>query len=211
MRVHHLNCGTMCPFAVSGQHFVCHVLLLETDAGLVLIDSGYGTGDIAHPKRIGPVRRFLRPTFDPIETAIAQLRKLGHDPADVRHIVLTHLDIDHCGALGDFPDAQVHVLADEYAAATKPPTLADRSRYFPAQWAHGPSWVLHRPDGDSWEGLRCRPPDPGPRRPGRDGAAAGPHPRTRRHRGRCRRPLAAPRRRRVLPSRRTPAGRIGSE
>ncbi|WP_373317754.1 MBL fold metallo-hydrolase [Planotetraspora silvatica] len=28
---------------------------------------------------------------------------MGYDPADVRHIVVTHLDVDHCGGLPDFP------------------------------------------------------------------------------------------------------------
>jgi glyoxylase-like metal-dependent hydrolase (beta-lactamase superfamily II) len=37
MRVHHLNCGTMRP---PGAALVCHVLLVESDAGLVLIDTG---------------------------------------------------------------------------------------------------------------------------------------------------------------------------
>lgn len=43
MRVHHLNCGTMHPrFVPDG--LVCHVLLLETAAGLVLVDSGLRLG-----------------------------------------------------------------------------------------------------------------------------------------------------------------------
>lgn len=144
----------MCPYAMSGNEFVCHVLLLETDAGLVLVDSGYGTGDIENQKRIGPVRHILRPRFDPSETAVHQIAALGLNPSDVRHIVLTHLDIDHCGALGDFPQALVHVMTAEHAAATNPPTFADKNRYFPAQWAHGPDWQLHEASGgDRWEGF----------------------------------------------------------
>ncbi len=154
MKIHHLDCGTMCPLATGGTEFVCHVLLLETEAGLVLVDSGYGMGDIENPKRIGPARHILRPRFDPAQTAIRQIEGLGLDPTDVRHIVLTHLDIDHCGALGDFPGAAVHVMAAEHAAATDPPTFADKNRYFPAQWAHGPDWRLHDADGgDRFEGF----------------------------------------------------------
>lgn len=145
----------MCPYAVGGADFVCHVLLLETNDGLVLVDSGYGLGDIDNPKRIGPVRHFLRPRFDPDETAIRQVEALGHSAADVRHILVTHLDIDHAGALGDFPEAAVHVMAAEHAAATNPPSRADKQRYFPAQWAHGPTWSLHDSNsgGDAWEGF----------------------------------------------------------
>ena len=63
MKVHHLNCGTMHP--VKGPECVCHVLLLETDNGLVLVDSGFGIDDCADPKgRIGPVRFITRPVFE---------------------------------------------------------------------------------------------------------------------------------------------------
>ena len=44
-------------------------------------------------------------------------RALGLDPRDVRHIVVTHLDLDHAGGLADFPDAKVHLHAREHAAA----------------------------------------------------------------------------------------------
>lgn len=52
MKVHHLNCGTM---RVPTAPVVCHVLLIETGNGLVLVDSGYGLDDIADPaRRLGP-------------------------------------------------------------------------------------------------------------------------------------------------------------
>ena len=45
-----------------GPVCVCHVLLLETDNGLVLVDAGFGVDDCADPKgRVGPVRFFTRP------------------------------------------------------------------------------------------------------------------------------------------------------
>src|SRR5205823_4654081 len=58
-RVHHLNCGTMCPrgrrlvngdgsFIADGR-VVCHVLLIEAPDGLVLVDTGFGTADITNP------------------------------------------------------------------------------------------------------------------------------------------------------------------
>ena len=39
MKVHHLNCGTMHNLRVT--RCVCHVLLVETDNGLVLVDTGH--------------------------------------------------------------------------------------------------------------------------------------------------------------------------
>jgi N-acyl homoserine lactone hydrolase len=48
---------------------------------------------------------------------LAQLRQLGIAAESVRHVVQTHLHIDHTGALGHFPDATVIVQARELDAA----------------------------------------------------------------------------------------------
>jgi glyoxylase-like metal-dependent hydrolase (beta-lactamase superfamily II) len=159
--IHHLNCGTMCPHAAGllgivacdPGHLVAHCLLIEAGEGLVLVDTGYGTGDIRTPKRLGPSRHLLGARLDPMQTAVAQVRALGHDPADVRDILVTHLDLDHAGGLGDFPDATVHVHATELAAARARKTDA-RLRYRTAHWAHGPRWEEHTAvDGEAWNGF----------------------------------------------------------
>jgi len=132
---------------------VAHCLLVEVGRELVLVDTGFGTGDCADPKRLGAVfRASVAPACRERETAVRQIQALGHDPADVRHIVTTHLDLDHAGGLGDFPDAQVHVFGAELAAA-KSPALRERARYIEAQRAHGPIWVEHGAGGDSWFGF----------------------------------------------------------
>ncbi len=46
MKTHHLNCGTM---RSPGAPVICHVLLVETDNGLVLVDSGYGLEGLRRP------------------------------------------------------------------------------------------------------------------------------------------------------------------
>lgn len=156
MKIHHLNCGTMHP---PGADLVCHVLLIETPNGLALVDSGFGTADITNPQaRIGPARFFTRPTLDPSETAIAQVRSLGFDPTDVRDIVVTHFDADHIGGLSDFPQARVHTTAAEVLAAITEPSRRERIRYHKAQWAHGPQIVEHVPDGDLWQGFAAAKP-----------------------------------------------------
>ncbi|GAA1258708.1 MBL fold metallo-hydrolase [Kitasatospora nipponensis] len=171
MTVHHLDCACMCPFGgrlllgsgglLTGR-MVGHCLLVESEQGLILVDTGLGTGDLADPRRLG--RTFhaaARPRLTPERTALHQVRALGHRAEDVRHIVLTHLDVDHAGGLGDFPQAQVHVLAEELRAARARATRGERDRYRPAQWAHGPRWVEHTVDGDSWFGFQAvRPPVP---------------------------------------------------
>jgi len=165
--VHHLNCATMCPVAgallggslrehgLGRGHMVAHCLLIETERdGLVLVDTGFGTRDVEH--RSGVSRAFAwltAPKLALAETAHAQVIARGFQPSDVRHIVVTHLDLDHAGGLGDFPHARVHLHAREHAAAMARSTLNERGRYLPSQWAHGPRWEVHAEDGDTWRGL----------------------------------------------------------
>jgi glyoxylase-like metal-dependent hydrolase (beta-lactamase superfamily II) len=133
---------------------VCHVLLVETDNGLVLVDSGHGSHDCDDPaRRVGPTRHYFRPVLDHEETAVRQVQRLGFSREDVRHIVVTHFDMDHIGGISDFPDAQIHVTAAEVLGAMRAPSRQERFRFRPAQWAHGPKLVEHTPDGEKWRGF----------------------------------------------------------
>ncbi len=166
MRVHHLNCGTMCPVSarlVNAQggglfepgRMVCHCLLIESDDGLVLVDTGLGLDDVAQgARRLGTF--FMLATgarLDAEETAARQVERLGFKRADVRHIVPTHLDLDHAGGMADFPDATVHIFDREHTAALAPRTFMERERYKSAHWAHGPKWNVLSLQGDRWQGF----------------------------------------------------------
>jgi glyoxylase-like metal-dependent hydrolase (beta-lactamase superfamily II) len=132
---------------------VAHCLLVEAGDQLVLVDTGLGTADVSDPGRLGlPFLTIVRPDPSPEEPAVRQIAALGLDPADVRNVVVTHLDVDHAGGLGDFPDAEVHLYAPELPAAMSP-SLRERGRYVAAHWAHGPRWVEHVVDGDDWFGF----------------------------------------------------------
>jgi glyoxylase-like metal-dependent hydrolase (beta-lactamase superfamily II) len=167
MRIHHLSCGTCCPIggrlfdgttdSVFG-HLVCHCLLIESDAGLILVDTGFGTRDVTHPKRrISPFfLNLCNVQLRPEETAIAQLRALGFDPADVRHIVLTHLDFDHAGGIEDFPNAAVHVTSRERDSALvgRGGAFVGKRRYRPQQWDEVIDWRLYpMGHGERWFGF----------------------------------------------------------
>lgn len=141
---------------VERGELTCHCVLIETGRELVLVDTGLGTRDVEDPK--GRLSRFflalVRPDFRHEMTAVAQIRRLGFDPRDVRHIVLTHLDFDHAGGLDDFPHATVHLLRAEHDAAVARPTLLDRMRYRPAQWGTRDAWRLYDAgEGDGWLGF----------------------------------------------------------
>ncbi|MFJ2028636.1 MBL fold metallo-hydrolase [Streptosporangium sp. NPDC087985] len=159
MNIHHLNLGSMRKIdptydALSPEHVVCHALLVETDAaGLVLVETGLGLGDVERPREslAHDWMQLAEPLLDPAETAVRQVARLGHDPADVRHIVLTHLDVDHSGGMPDFPQARVHLLESERRAAL---AEAPSRRYRPAHWAHEPQWVTYGTDGgERWFGF----------------------------------------------------------
>jgi glyoxylase-like metal-dependent hydrolase (beta-lactamase superfamily II) len=164
MRVHHLNCGSLCPHGrrlINGEgglleraEISCHCLAIEAGDGLVLVDTGFGIEDAHDPRRLGFGEATLMSAQARVETtALKQLEALGFPASDVRHIVATHLDPDHTGGLPDFPQAEVHVFAPELEAAFHP-RLDERLRYREVHWTHGPKWVTHDSDGgDEWFGF----------------------------------------------------------
>jgi glyoxylase-like metal-dependent hydrolase (beta-lactamase superfamily II) len=164
MRVHHLCCLTMCPPLaplVDGGHrwlsrgtLICHCLLIETPKdGLVLVDTAIGLQDCRDPRgRLGlAFASLIIPRHPPEEdTAIRQIQRLGYQPSDVRHIIVTHLDVDHAGGLADFPHASVHLMQDERDAALSPRTFNESHRYRASHFAHGPRWVVYGTQGERW-------------------------------------------------------------
>ena len=169
MKIHHLNCGTCCPpggrlfdGTTDGAqgHIVCHCLLIESNDGLVLIDTGFGTRDIAN--RNHRLSHFFlqlnQPQLRPAETALAQIKALGFQADDVRHIVITHLDFDHAGGIEDFPNATVHLTAREKEVADerKGGLFVGTRRYRPQQWDEVQSWKLYPfGGGETWYGFDC--------------------------------------------------------
>lgn len=167
MRVHHLNCVSTCPLGgrlmdqrtpgvLTRGHLTCHCLLVEVGSELVLVDTGFGLRDVAHPERrlspffLGLVKPELREEM----TAIVQVQRLGFKPQDVRHVLLTHLDFDHAGGLDDFPWATVHLLAREREHAELQETWLDRQRFRPAQWSTRERWLTYPMDlGQRWFGF----------------------------------------------------------
>jgi glyoxylase-like metal-dependent hydrolase (beta-lactamase superfamily II) len=167
MRIHHLNAISTCPVGgrlMDGRsrsvwtrgELVCHCLLIETDYGLVLVDTGFGLQDVHSPgSRLSAFfLAMVKPDFREDMTAIRQIESLGFSPRDVRHIVMSHLDFDHAGGLDDFPWATVHMLRREHDDALAQGTWMDRQRFRPQQWQHRERWRTYNvDDGEGWFGF----------------------------------------------------------
>ena len=145
MSIRFLNCLSIRPYfprVVGGVT----VLLVETNQGPVLVDSGIGTRDYQARGLMRLFLKGLRSRFDLNETAFYQVQRLGFKPEDVRHIIQTHLHLDHAGGLPDFPHAKVHLYKLEYDHIMHRPGW----EFYPGHWAHGPNWVIHELKGGQW-------------------------------------------------------------
>ena len=95
MRIHHLNCGSLCPRGgrmlggaggpLSPAPMCCHCLLIECDDRLILVDTGLGVEDVNDSRRLGFLfNAMTRPQLAVAETALRQVADLGFRPDDVR-------------------------------------------------------------------------------------------------------------------------------
>ncbi|OTG63158.1 MBL fold metallo-hydrolase [Acinetobacter silvestris] len=158
-KVHHLHCGTMCPICAPlfGQkglkaEIVCHCLLIETDQGLVLVDTGLGIQDYLHTKqRLGAIVAKIGAIIPDLNlTAIRQIQQLGFKSSDVKHILVSHLDFDHAGGISDFPNATIHILSTEFNAA-RSLSFQNKLRYRTQQFKDHRYWNFIEPQqGETW-------------------------------------------------------------
>lgn len=168
MRIHYLNCGTDCPLggaAFDGfskgpfAKLSCAAQLIETEQGLVLVDTGFGVEDVRqpHPRLSETFHALLNIQFRIEQTALHQVKALGFDPADVRHIILTHLDFDHAGGIEDFANARLHVMeAERESAERRRRGFVTRRRYRPVQWDDVRDWRTYGGGrGERWFGFEA--------------------------------------------------------
>ena len=105
-----------------------HAVLVATADALVLLDAGFG------PK----LPDYLEGRYElrrDEESLMESLAQEGHEPADVTHVVLSHLDADHVGwALNppSFPNATVYVQRDALEEAREMPEGDTRKEAVPA-------------------------------------------------------------------------------
>jgi N-acyl homoserine lactone hydrolase len=113
--LHLFDSGTL---AVGGVEVPVPYFLIRHPDGDVVVDGGNPL-PVAHDPVAywGALADQFEVDMTPEQHCETQIRGAGVDPASVRHIVQTHLHIDHTGALGHFPNATVVVHATELAAA----------------------------------------------------------------------------------------------
>jgi glyoxylase-like metal-dependent hydrolase (beta-lactamase superfamily II) len=167
MKIHHLNCGSFCPLShpivnrvmpvLDQFNLVCHCLLIESDSGLILVDTGLGLADIRNHQRFKAnflLNQLSKPKLDLEETAFVQITKMGFNPKDVRHIIATHFDADHIGGLADFPNAKVHLLQEEWDQAQHPRSAGEKFRYQRLRWENNQDVQTYLTGGDLWQGFK---------------------------------------------------------
>lgn len=95
-------------------------LVEHPSAGLMLVDTGLHSSVASAPhQNLGRIFLFAFKGLEmqPDQAVAAQLRALGHDPAEVRTVAMTHLHGDHASAMADFPGATFVFSSREWEAA----------------------------------------------------------------------------------------------
>jgi N-acyl homoserine lactone hydrolase len=116
--------------------------ILEHPEGHIAIDAGL-TARVKVPR---PLWRLVpHPRIRPEEEIGPRMRAMGLRIEDVRRVVVTHLDWDHVGGIGHFPNAEVLVHRPEHEFAG---TLRGKLRYLPRLWPSGFEPTLYDLDSD---------------------------------------------------------------
>jgi N-acyl homoserine lactone hydrolase len=120
------------------EPFPVHAWVVRHRDGVILVDTGIGTGNTV-------IDTWYRPEVVSLRDALAAVRL---EPADITEVILSHMHFDHCGQQR-LLDAPVFVQANEHAEARDP-------RYTVAEWATIPAERLRLVQGDEGivEGVR---------------------------------------------------------
>ena len=165
MAIHHLNCGTLCPYGGQAGHrrgrlrrapqMCCHCLLIETGDALVLVDTGFGADDVRPPAPAprGAVHGRLPAPGDARRDG-ASSRSAGSAstrPTCATSPSPTSTSTTRAGCptsrrRGARVRARARGRACTRSSATAPAIPASHV-------AHGPRWVEHTVDGDRWFGF----------------------------------------------------------
>ncbi|MDA0231509.1 MAG: N-acyl homoserine lactonase family protein [Proteobacteria bacterium] len=103
-----------------------NVYVIEHRDGLVLFDAGLDPAIASDPNYVTQAigRFFLRKVFrihiGPDDALSKKLEGLGHAPADVRRVVVSHLHFDHIGCIKEVFQAELLVSREEWKRLSRP-------------------------------------------------------------------------------------------
>jgi glyoxylase-like metal-dependent hydrolase (beta-lactamase superfamily II) len=83
--------------------------LIETDEGIILVDTGFKTGMSVPAKKLGA------PLYmgDKVNDYMASFAALGYKPEQVTKILVTHKHGDHTDCLAEFPNAKIYISPED--------------------------------------------------------------------------------------------------
>jgi len=123
--------------------------LLDTASGWILLDTGFDPKYATDPKLADQYFHsagVVPPIVNPEHELFSQLKQLGVSAGDIKHIVITHLHLDHVGNMKYFKNAQIYIQRQEYEHGFSP---ARPQSYFLEDYnAPDIKWEIR--DGD-WE------------------------------------------------------------
>jgi N-acyl homoserine lactone hydrolase len=130
--------------------------LIETPNGRILYDVGCDYAKIADPalraRHYDPaVFAFGAPDMREDQRLSAHLARMGLTQADVDVVFIGHLHFDHAGALCEVAGCEIHVHADEFAAAQ----TGEDPAYFAADFAGDYRFRLQRDEYEVAPGVRA--------------------------------------------------------
>ncbi len=145
VRLHMMSTGTM-ESALGGflegevgtLRYPVPVFVIDHPRGLVAVDAGLHPDLSTCSGRLGPLDGRFRVQL-PSEgsgTVGPQFAAAGFDPAEISHVIVTHLHFDHVGGLIELPNARVIVQAAEWGARNDEP-LVSSGAYNPDDIDHG--------------------------------------------------------------------------
>lgn len=115
------------------------LVLYHATEGWILVDTGYGSAFASATERF-PQRfyRWVTPVTSVGSTA-GILSRAGIQPADIRHIIITHFHADHVGGLAEFAHARIHYHEEALAPLLRLPAWRQVRAAFLSELV--PAWL----------------------------------------------------------------------
>lgn len=159
MIVYPMKCGTIimeADYATPGHNegmaarVAVGMFVIEHPKGLVLVDTGN------HPRVAEDAAAYwgkdvaaaIQPEMDPDDAVDRHLIRLGYKIEEIKHVILTHMHLDHAGGMSLFPEAAFYIQKDELVAAMWPHPQFAIGHYEIKDFAQTRNFNIRKLDGD---------------------------------------------------------------